>query len=1207
MLKSFNLVLDLEKQISNPLFSISQNDLNSIVLNITIKQEGKILNLLGTTCKIAIKKPRGNTVFQTCDIIDAENGIIKVTLNTQAYIEIGTHSAEIYIYKDLNVSVTNSFSYISKTAILNDETIVSTNEWQAINEVINNINNHGSYTKPEIDSKLNEKSQVGHDHDISDITGLQNELNNKAPLDSPTFTGDVNAVTFWENGSSLIDKYAEQNHTHDFSEIENKPSSVAGYNILDVYTKDEVNNITGNINHTHDFDEILNRPTTIAGYEISDAYTKNEINSITGNLNSLTTTDKTNFVNAINEIKNSTGSSGVSASHSYVIELNRWGISNDGTNPINTTKGINDALTWASQQGYTYVKLPAGLYLIGKGIVLSDISDTAVVKLKSNMFFDISGCTLKKETNNWTSYYTVYGENITNSIIYGGKIQGDRMAHDYSNAGNIYEWCMGIRARGKNRNFIMDSLEICDFPGYSVSFDGEQYQFALLTYPNIESGKIDDSGVLQTDTSWIRTTGYTSITANATRLNDVGSFMITGNGYNYYGTNIDGTPVNLSNTIFNIYFYNDANTYLGKMQRRGFDQINVDLFPTGATKFKISFRYEYAKIIPNTFYLGLDTKTLSSGTIIRNCKIHDSFALGIAMCQTIQTTIEDNEFYNIGYALNKIGRNLYPFPMAIDIEDGYNANQHIVIRNNIFRDNQAMHVNIVQGRNILIEGNKFQGTGGVDFQGTKGSNFISRHNQYNLTSAQGQSATFVQFQNDHFIGANIQLRYENIYDGCVFDDMTFILQTDTFPNWTAGINHELGNPVLPTTKNGYYYVCTTRSGVPVTIEPTWPTSGTVTDSVGNVWTTYVYNPIYDTIYFRDCKFNLNRPEASDGWLVRRGNIEFDNCRFNVRTMRYFTDGSIGNDYAVKNAITFRNCDINVPINIGGVFLDKLRIIRTKMVGQVGTTTYSASGWEVNDLLVEDSVFDSMDIVFKGYKTSPIAVFKNNRISINKSARRFGATCEGFYLTKFDTLMIENNIITLPITNVDIRPFTIWAEKYLKFTNNFINSSNQNNSIELFGSNVTPVPTVSIFDNNFMTKFKFTTDISYTSQIVKSIGNFSLNMDVATLGSPYNVSALPTSGKFYLGQLLYNSTPVSAGYIGWVCTTAGVANNTAWAATTAYALNALVNVNNKVYKCTVAGTSSSTSPTHTTGTATDGTVTWQYIDALAVFKQFGAII
>lgn len=99
---------------------------------------------------------------------------------------------------------------------------------------------------------------------------------------------------------------------------------------------------------------------------------------------------------------------------------------------------------------------------------------------------------------------------------------------------------------------------------------------------------------------------------------------------------------------------------------------------------------------------------------------------------------------------------------------------------------------------------------------------------------------------------------------------------------------------------------------------------------------------------------------------------------------------------------------------------------------------------------------------------------------------------------------------------------------------------------------------------------------------------------------------PISGSFKLKQTLANVNPIAGGYLGWVCIKAGVASNIAWAASTAYAIDALVNVNGNVYKCTVAGTSGSTAPSATSGSTTDGGVTWQYQGLKAVFKRYGLI-
>lgn len=58
---------------------------------------------------------------------------------------------------------------------------------------------------------------------------------------------------------------------------------------------------------------------------------------------------------------------------------------------------------------------------------------------------------------------------------------------------------------------------------------------------------------------------------------------------------------------------------------------------------------------------------------------------------------------------------------------------------------------------------------------------------------------------------------------------------------------------------------------------------------------------------------------------------------------------------------------------------------------------------------------------------------------------------------------------------------------------------------------------------------------------------------------------------------------------------------AWVATTAYTVGTLVYANGNVYICTVAGTSGSTAPSHTSGIATDGTVTWSYKRAYGAGK------
>lgn len=93
-----------------------------------------------------------------------------------------------------------------------------------------------------------------HTHVIGDVINLQNELDSKADVDhnhdeqylslsggsmtgtlhadSPVFTGDIS-----EGGALLSEKYAAKEHSH--NEKADKASTLAGYGIMDAYTKSE--------------------------------------------------------------------------------------------------------------------------------------------------------------------------------------------------------------------------------------------------------------------------------------------------------------------------------------------------------------------------------------------------------------------------------------------------------------------------------------------------------------------------------------------------------------------------------------------------------------------------------------------------------------------------------------------------------------------------------------------------------------------------------------------------------------------------------------------------------------------------------------------------------------------------------------------------------------------------------------------------------
>ncbi|MDQ6423254.1 right-handed parallel beta-helix repeat-containing protein [Paenibacillus sp. LHD-117] len=105
-------------------------------------------------------------------------------------------------------------------------------------------------------------------------------------------------------------------------------------------------------------------------------------------------------------------------------------------------------------------------------------------------------------------------------------------------------------------------------------------------------------------------------------------------------------------------------------------------------------------------------------------------------------------------------------------------------------------------------------------------------------------------------------------------------------------------------------------------------------------------------------------------------------------------------------------------------------------------------------------------------------------------------------------------------------------------------------------------------------------------------------------------APPNSGIWFKGDTFSHANPVSGGYIGWVCIIPGIANATAWSASTVKAKGDRISAGGKVFETIGAGTTGGTTPTWPTVSplqVNDGTVIWQEIGSLPVFKPYGSIM
>lgn len=83
-----------------------------------------------------------------------------------------------------------------------------------------------------LQNELDSKAEVDHNHDEQYLSLSGGSMTGTLHADSPVFTGDIS-----EGGMLLSEKYAAKEHSH--NEKADKASTLAGYGIMDAYTKSE--------------------------------------------------------------------------------------------------------------------------------------------------------------------------------------------------------------------------------------------------------------------------------------------------------------------------------------------------------------------------------------------------------------------------------------------------------------------------------------------------------------------------------------------------------------------------------------------------------------------------------------------------------------------------------------------------------------------------------------------------------------------------------------------------------------------------------------------------------------------------------------------------------------------------------------------------------------------------------------------------------
>ena len=148
----------------------------------------------------------------------------------------------------------------------------------------------------------------------------------------------------------------------------------------------------------------------------------------------------------------------------YVLELDAWAISNNEGDPIETRTRMNEAIVWATDNGYDKFVVPAGTYLVGEPT--NDIY-AGGIELQGDMTFELAeGAVIKMAPNDRWNYCVISVNSQSNITIRGGEVVGDRADHVY--AGGAHDEGHGICVWTSVSHILIEDMELHELTGDGV-------------------------------------------------------------------------------------------------------------------------------------------------------------------------------------------------------------------------------------------------------------------------------------------------------------------------------------------------------------------------------------------------------------------------------------------------------------------------------------------------------------------------------------------------------------------------------------------------------------------------------------------------------------------------------------------------------------------------------------------------------------------
>lgn len=553
-------------------------------------------------------------------------------------------------------------------------------------------------------------------------------------------------------------------------------------------------------------------------------------------------------------------------SRDYNVNLAKYGIKNDGSNPTGNSIGINLALKFAEENGCHRVIMPRGEYCI---------SESNPIRMVDNITLDLNGSTLKINPNGQPKYALVDFTGCKNAKLINGTLLGDRNNHDYNSIKGTHERACGVVFNDCEKCSI-SKITVKQFPGYGIYTSlGKNISNLVIgvTNDNLQNGGISKDGKTDSYKGNIRTIKPIEISKAG------GEFEI---GYN---KGYMGYPFMMAKT-YDAYFYDGNMKYVScSLMCKQYKKVCV---PKNAKYVHFVF---HQSAIPSSGDTDFKNSTVfvtnykSPHEIqISNCLIQQNRCLGIGICGGRSIVIENNTFSNNGGAEPGY---------AVDIEDGWEYTDGLQFKKNKFINNAN------------------------DIAACSGDNIMFQKNEFSSTVYMWPRATNYKFINNKF--SNIKL---NVNYGYSTDTLC---RGNTYINCSIATSNEGKNCKIAISKEKLINTSVESLGKGDILY-----NSTITSDVSSapVLKGIFNNCLFKCIKAYSCSSTYTKCNIQDTGISWQGNLNFNNCKFSnslcsshsidgtlkADNCNFINSGILINTWGQMCGIDIENC--NIKMNSG---------------------------------------------------------------------------------------------------------------------------------------------------------------------------------------------------------------------------------------------------------------------------------------------------